>query len=68
MLFKYLEMKTYASAPELDDELKNVYLHSFDEASFENAIQVLEGRFVSKEEEYQEYKKIDIIESAITEE
>lgn len=60
--------KTYASAPELDDELKNAYLHSFDEASFENEIQVLEGRFVSKEEEYQEYKKIDIIESAITEE
>ncbi|MCI6121644.1 MAG: DUF3427 domain-containing protein, partial [Lachnospiraceae bacterium] len=49
------------SIAELADELKNAYLHSFDEASLENAIQVLEGRFVSKEAEYQKYKKIDII-------
>ena len=47
--------------PELTNELKNTYLHSFDEASLENVIQVLEGRFVSKEAEYQKYKKIDII-------
>lgn len=47
--------------PELTNELKNTYLNSFDKASLENAIQVLEGRFVSKEAEYQKYKKIDII-------
>lgn len=67
-ILKRLFKSDRISIAELTDELKNVYLHSFDEASFENAIQVLEGRFVSKEEEYQEYKKIDIIESAITEE
>ena len=37
---------------ELSDELKQVYLQSFDEASLVNAIQVLEGRFVSQEGEY----------------
>lgn len=46
---------------ELSDELKQVYLQSFDEASLVNAIQVLEGRFVSKEGEYQKYKNIEII-------
>lgn len=45
---------------ELSDELKQVYLQSFDEASLVNAIQVLEGRFVSKEGEYQKYKNIEI--------
>lgn len=49
------------SVAELSDELKQVYLQSFDEASLVNAIQVLEGRFVSQEGEYQKYKNIEII-------
>lgn len=49
------------SLPELTNELKNTYLNSFDEKSLVNAIQVLEGRFVSKEAEYQKYREIDII-------
>ena len=48
------------SLAELTEELKNAYMDSFDQASLENAIRVLEGRFVSKEEEYQKYKAIDI--------
>ena len=60
-ILKRLFKSDRISIAELTDELKNVYLHSFDEASLENAIQVLEGRFVSKEAEYQKYKKIDII-------
>ena len=49
------------SVAELSDELKQVYLQSFDEASLVNAIQVLEGRFVSQEGEYRKYKNIEII-------
>ena len=60
-ILKRLFKSDRISIAELTDELKNVYFHSFDEASLENAIQVLEGRFVSKEAEYQKYKKIDII-------
>ena len=60
-ILKRLFKSDQISIAELADELKNAYLHSFDEASLENAIQVLEGRFVSKEAEYQKYKKIDII-------
>lgn len=60
-ILKRLFKSDQISISELADELKQVYLQSFDEDSLENAIQVLEGRFVSKEEEYQKYKKIDII-------
>ncbi len=45
----------------LAEELKEAYLSSFDLTSLENAIQVLEGRFVSKEEEFQKYKRISIL-------
>jgi hypothetical protein len=51
---------------ELEDiakELKTAYLSSFDLTSLENAIQVLEGRFVSKDDEYQKYKAISILEN-----
>jgi len=49
------------SLPELSEELKRTYINSFDQDSLENAIRVLEGRFVSKDEEYQKYKKINIL-------
>ena len=60
-ILKRLFHSDLISLSELTNELKNTYLNSFDKASLENAIQVLEGRFVSKEAEYQKYKKIDII-------
>lgn len=44
-ILKRLFKSDRISIAELTDELKNVYFHSFDEASLENAIQVLEGRF-----------------------
>ena len=47
---------------ELTEELKHSYHASFDQESLENAIQVLEGRFVSKDDEYQKYKSISILE------
>ena len=49
------------SLPELSEELKRTYINSFDQDSLEDAIRVLEGRFVSKDEEYQKYKKINIL-------
>ena len=51
------------SLAELTEQLKRTYYSSFNQESLENAIQVLEGRFVSKEEEYQKYKAISILEN-----
>ena len=61
-ILKRLFQEEQISLPELTEELKSAYAASFDQSSLENAIRVLEGRFVSKEEEYQKYKAIDIIE------
>ena len=61
-ILKHLFYEEQISLPELTEELKKAYVDSFDLSSLENAIRVLEGRFVSKEEEYQKYKAIDIIE------
>ena len=47
---------------DLSNELKQTYLFAFDQVSLENAIHVLEGRFVSKDEEYKKYKEISILE------
>ncbi len=49
------------SLDELSEELKETYLSSFDRSSLENAIHVLEGKFVSKDDEYQKYKDISIL-------
>lgn len=43
------------------NEFCNVYGYSVDTESFDNAIDVLHGKFVSKEEEYQKYKNIDLV-------
>lgn len=61
-ILKKLFTSEQISLAELAEELKISYKESFDRTSLENAVRVLEGRFVSKEEEYQKYKKIDIIE------
>lgn len=46
---------------EIKDELQAKYGYHIDMDSFTNAIDVLQGHFVSKEEEYQKYCHIDIV-------
>lgn len=46
---------------QFDYEFEMSYGFDMDEHSFENAIDVLQGKFVSKEEEYQNYRYIDIV-------
>jgi hypothetical protein len=46
---------------EIKDELQAKYGYHIDMASFTNAVDVLQGHFVSKEEEYQKYCHIDIL-------
>ncbi len=46
---------------EIKCELQDKYACVFDMDSFINAIDVLQGHFVSKEEEYQKYRHIDIV-------
>lgn len=45
----------------ITDELKEKYGYAVDMTSFYNAVDVLRGHFVSKEEEYKKYCHIDII-------
>ena len=61
-ILKCLFTKEEISLYELSNELKYAYSSAYDQVSLESAIRVLEGRFVSKDEEYQKYKKINIIE------
>lgn len=42
-------------------EFEEKYGYKIDTASFDNAIEVLQGKFVSKEEEYKKYCHIDIV-------
>ena len=46
---------------QFDYEFEMSYGFDMDEHSFKNAIDVLQGKFVSKEEEYQKYRYIDIV-------
>jgi hypothetical protein len=46
---------------EIKSELQEKYGYVVDMTSFSNAIEVLQGHFVSKEEEYQKYCHIDIV-------
>ena len=61
-ILKRLFTREQISLEELAAELQEIYLSAFDESSLEDAIRVLEGCFVSKEEEYRKYKSIDILE------
>ena len=45
----------------LQEEFPKKYGYAIDKASFENAVDVLKGHFVSKEEEYKKYCHIDIV-------
>ncbi|MCM1537864.1 MAG: DEAD/DEAH box helicase [bacterium] len=47
----------------IKNEFKGKYRYAFDMKSFENAISVLQGHFVSKEEEYQRYCHMEIVHS-----
>jgi len=60
-ILKRLFTEDKISIRELSEELKHAYTSAYDQASLENAIRVLEGRFVSKDEEYQKYKAISIL-------
>lgn len=48
----------------LQQEFHEKYGYAIDGVSFENAVDVLKGHFVSKEEEYKKYCHIDIINDA----
>lgn len=52
------------SIDQMAEEFEKKYGYSIDFASLENAVQVLQGHFVSKEEEYKKYCRIDILEDA----
>ena len=52
------------SVDQMAEEFEKKYGYSIDFASLENAVQVLQGHFVSKEEEYKKYCRIDILEDA----
>ncbi len=60
-ILKRLFTRDQISFSELAEELKRTYTSAYDQASLENAIRVLEGRFVSKDEEYQKYQAINIL-------
>lgn len=62
-ILKRLLTNERISLPSLAEELKHTYTAAYDQASLENAIQVLEGRFVSKDEEYQKFKTISILDA-----
>ena len=60
-ILKRLCTRDQISFSELAEELKRTYTSAYDQASLENAIRVLEGRFVSKDEEYQKYQAINVL-------
>ena len=62
-ILKRLFIQETFSVTALMQELDNQYKEPLDQKSLVNAVQVLEGRFVSKDEEYQKFCHIDIIES-----
>lgn len=49
------------SIENMEYDFQEEYGYAMDSASFENAISVLQGKFVSKDEEYQRYCHMDII-------
>ena len=62
-ILKRLFIQETFSVTALMQELDNQYKEPLDQKSLVNAVQVLEGRFVSKDVEYQKFCHIDIIES-----
>lgn len=60
-ILKRLMKQEVIHIDEIRSELQAQYGYVVDMASFANAVGVLQGRFVSKEEEYQKYCHIDIV-------
>lgn len=60
-ILKKLLKHEVISIDEIKSELHQQYGYAVDMASFTNAVEVLQGNFVSKEEEYQKYCHIDIV-------
>lgn len=60
-ILKQLFNKKEIPIDKLQRDFKSEYGLSIDLNSIENAVNVLQGRFVSKEEEYQKYCHIDIL-------
>ena len=60
-ILKQLMKHEVVRVDEIKDELQAKYGYAVDMESFANAIDVLQGHFVSKEEEYKKYCHIDIV-------
>lgn len=60
-IIKRLMKQEMIPIDEIKSELCEKYGYAVDMASFTNALEVLQGSFVSKEEEYQKYCHIDIV-------
>lgn len=60
-ILKRLMKHEFIRVEEITDELQAKYGYTVDMDSFTNAIDVLQGHFVSKDEEYQKYCHIDIV-------
>ena len=62
-ILKCLFTRDQISISDLSEVMKKTYDYTYNQSSLKNAINVLEGKFVSKEEEYQKYKVIDILDN-----
>ncbi len=60
-ILKHFMKQEVISVDDIVREHQEKYGYAVDMESFENAVNVLQGHFVSKEEEYQKYCHIDII-------
>ena len=60
-ILKRLMKRDVINVDEIKNELQDKYGYIVDMDSFTNAIDVLQGHFVGKEEEYQKYCHIDIV-------
>jgi len=60
-ILKGLLNKELIDMDQMKNEFRETYGYEVEQSSFENAIEVLQGKFVSKEEEYRKYCHIDIL-------
>ncbi len=62
-ILKHLALKEAFTVDELMIEMEEQYQEPVNRSSVERAVQVLQGEFVSKEEERRKYQEIDIVEA-----
>lgn len=60
-ILKEILQETSPNVTKIREGFSKKYGVDFDMKSYENALEVLQGKFVSKAEEYERYRKIDII-------